>query len=100
MREFLTMWSFDTKMNPPAHKLLDLVGDLALAGRPIRGQILAARPGHAANVAFAKKLKKVMLEQEKKSLPKGITDLRPKCTTAFGRSSDIQNAASPLSFFV
>ena len=45
---------------PARHKLLDVVGDLALAGRPIKGQILAARPGHAANVAFAKKLKKAM----------------------------------------
>ena len=45
---------------PARHKLLDLVGDLALVGRPIKAQILAARPGHAANVAFAKKLKKVM----------------------------------------
>jgi len=65
------------KNEPARHKLLDLVGDLALAGRPIRGQILAARPGHAANVAFAKKLKKVMLEQEKKSLPKGIPTYDP-----------------------
>ena len=45
---------------PARHKLLDLVGDLALVGRPMKAQILAARPGHAANVAFAKKLKKVM----------------------------------------
>lgn len=45
---------------PARHKLLDVVGDLALAGRPIKAQILAARPGHAANVAFAKKLKKAM----------------------------------------
>jgi UDP-3-O-[3-hydroxymyristoyl] N-acetylglucosamine deacetylase/3-hydroxyacyl-[acyl-carrier-protein] dehydratase len=60
------------KNEPARHKLLDLVGDLALAGRPIKGQILAARPGHAANVAFAKKLKKVMKEQERKALPKGI----------------------------
>lgn len=45
---------------PARHKLLDLVGDLALVGRPIKAQILAARPGHAANVAFAKRLKKVM----------------------------------------
>jgi UDP-3-O-[3-hydroxymyristoyl] N-acetylglucosamine deacetylase/3-hydroxyacyl-[acyl-carrier-protein] dehydratase len=37
------------------HKLLDMVGDLALVGRPIKAQILAARPGHAANVALAKK---------------------------------------------
>ncbi|AHM59523.1 bifunctional UDP-3-O-[3-hydroxymyristoyl] N-acetylglucosamine deacetylase/(3R)-hydroxymyristoyl-[acyl-carrier-protein] dehydratase [Flammeovirgaceae bacterium 311] len=45
---------------PARHKLLDLVGDLALVGRPMKAQILAARPGHAANVAFAKKLKRVM----------------------------------------
>ncbi|TAG24852.1 MAG: bifunctional UDP-3-O-[3-hydroxymyristoyl] N-acetylglucosamine deacetylase/3-hydroxyacyl-ACP dehydratase [Cytophagia bacterium] len=42
------------------HKLLDVVGDLALVGRPIKAQILAARPGHAANVEFAKKIKKLM----------------------------------------
>lgn len=42
------------------HKLLDVVGDLALVGRPIKAQILAARPGHAANVALAKKIKKLM----------------------------------------
>ena len=47
---------------PARHKLLDVVGDLALVGRPIKAQILAARPGHAANVAFAKKLKKAMQE--------------------------------------
>ncbi len=49
-------------INEPArHKLLDIVGDLALVGKPIKAQILAARPGHAANIAFAKKLKKAML---------------------------------------
>ncbi|MEM8896144.1 MAG: UDP-3-O-acyl-N-acetylglucosamine deacetylase, partial [Bacteroidota bacterium] len=37
------------KNEPARHKLLDVVGDLALVGRPIKGQILAARPGHAAN---------------------------------------------------
>ena len=51
------------KNEPARHKLLDLVGDLALAGRPLKGQILAARPGHAANVAFAKKLKTLMEKQ-------------------------------------
>lgn len=50
------------KNEPARHKLLDLIGDLALVGRPLKGQILAARPGHAANVAFAKKIKKVMQE--------------------------------------
>jgi UDP-3-O-[3-hydroxymyristoyl] N-acetylglucosamine deacetylase / 3-hydroxyacyl-[acyl-carrier-protein] dehydratase len=45
---------------PARHKLLDMIGDLALAGRPLKAQILAARPGHASNVEFAKMLKKVM----------------------------------------
>ncbi len=51
------------------HKLLDMVGDLALVGRPIKAQILAARPGHAANVELAKKIKKIMLETEKNRVP-------------------------------
>ncbi|MGA0558814.1 bifunctional UDP-3-O-[3-hydroxymyristoyl] N-acetylglucosamine deacetylase/3-hydroxyacyl-ACP dehydratase [Larkinella sp. VNQ87] len=51
------------------HKLLDLVGDLALVGRPIKAQILAARPGHAANVAFAKKIKKLMLKNAANNIP-------------------------------
>jgi UDP-3-O-[3-hydroxymyristoyl] N-acetylglucosamine deacetylase/3-hydroxyacyl-[acyl-carrier-protein] dehydratase len=48
------------KNEPARHKLLDVVGDLALVGRPLKAQILAARPGHAANVAFAKKIKRAM----------------------------------------
>lgn len=51
------------KNEPARHKLLDVVGDLALAGRPLKAQILAARPGHAANVAFARKLKRAMQEE-------------------------------------
>jgi UDP-3-O-acyl-N-acetylglucosamine deacetylase len=43
------------------HKLLDVVGDLSLIGRPIKGTIIATRPGHAANVEFARKIKKVMI---------------------------------------
>ena len=42
---------------PARHKLLDLIGDLALIGGPVKAQILAARPGHKANVEFAKKIK-------------------------------------------
>lgn len=62
---------------PARHKLLDIVGDLALAGRPLKAQILAARPGHAANVAFAKKLKKQMQEEGKKGVPKYNPSLPP-----------------------
>lgn len=49
---------------PARHKLLDIVGDLALTGVFIRGHILAARPGHAGNTAFAKLLRKHMNAQE------------------------------------
>jgi UDP-3-O-[3-hydroxymyristoyl] N-acetylglucosamine deacetylase / 3-hydroxyacyl-[acyl-carrier-protein] dehydratase len=41
---------------PARHKLLDILGDLALTGRYIHGHVLAARPGHEANVAFAKEI--------------------------------------------
>lgn len=51
---------------PARHKLLDLIGDLALVGRPLKGQILAARPGHKANIEFAKKLKKLIKKVERK----------------------------------
>ncbi len=46
------------KNEPARHKLLDLIGDLALLGMPIKAQILAARPGHASNVEFVRQLKK------------------------------------------
>jgi UDP-3-O-[3-hydroxymyristoyl] N-acetylglucosamine deacetylase/3-hydroxyacyl-[acyl-carrier-protein] dehydratase len=39
------------------HKLLDIIGDLALVGMPIRGRVIAVRPGHESNVAFAKKIR-------------------------------------------
>lgn len=65
------------KNEPARHKLLDIVGDLALAGRPLKAQVLAARPGHAANVAFAKKLKRAMAEADKKGLPKYNPALPP-----------------------
>ncbi|QEC72408.1 bifunctional UDP-3-O-[3-hydroxymyristoyl] N-acetylglucosamine deacetylase/3-hydroxyacyl-ACP dehydratase [Arachidicoccus ginsenosidivorans] len=42
---------------PARHKLLDVVGDLALIGYPIKARILAHRPGHSSNVAFAKAIK-------------------------------------------
>lgn len=65
------------KNEPARHKLLDVVGDLALVGRPIKAQILAARPGHAANVAFAKKLKKAMNAAAKQNTPRYNPSLPP-----------------------
>jgi len=49
---------------PARHKLLDIVGDLALIGRPIKAHILAARPGHYGNVEFAKVLKAQIKKQQ------------------------------------
>lgn len=42
---------------PARHKLLDVIGDLALVGYPFKAHIIANRPGHASNVKFAKKIK-------------------------------------------
>src|SRR5215831_16568631 len=42
---------------PARHKLLDVVGDLALVGYPVKGHIIANRPGHSTNVEFARKIK-------------------------------------------
>jgi UDP-3-O-[3-hydroxymyristoyl] N-acetylglucosamine deacetylase / 3-hydroxyacyl-[acyl-carrier-protein] dehydratase len=56
---------------PARHKLLDIVGDLALVGKPMKIHVLAARPGHAGNVEFAKKLKALAKKQRaEKDYPK------------------------------
>ncbi len=51
------------KNEPARHKLLDMLGDLALIGVPIKAQILAARPGHASNIEFAKKIRNLYLKK-------------------------------------
>ncbi len=56
---FLNDKTLRFRNEPVRHKLLDLLGDLALIGAPIKAQILAARPGHKANVEFAKKIRKL-----------------------------------------
>lgn len=53
---------------PARHKLLDVVGDLALVGRPLKAKITASRPGHAANVEFAKVIKKYIKERKKREV--------------------------------
>lgn len=45
------------KNEPARHKLLDVIGDLSLLGKPIKGKIIAKRPGHYSNVQFAKLIK-------------------------------------------
>jgi UDP-3-O-[3-hydroxymyristoyl] N-acetylglucosamine deacetylase/3-hydroxyacyl-[acyl-carrier-protein] dehydratase len=51
---------------PARHKLLDLMGDLALVGHPIKGKVVATRPGHYANT----RLSKIMRQEMKKALSK------------------------------
>jgi len=50
---------------PARHKLLDVVGDLYLVGRPLKAKIISTRPGHFSNVEFAKKIRKHIAEKEK-----------------------------------
>lgn len=49
---------------PARHKLLDLIGDLALIGRPLKGRIIATRPGHSINTAFSKSIRREIKHQE------------------------------------
>jgi len=54
-----------TSENEPArHKLLDLIGDLALIGRPLKGRVIATRPGHSINTTFAKRIRREIKHQE------------------------------------
>lgn len=43
---------------PARHKLLDVIGDIALIGRPLKGRVLATRPGHSINTSLAKELRR------------------------------------------
>ncbi|OYT17196.1 MAG: bifunctional UDP-3-O-[3-hydroxymyristoyl] N-acetylglucosamine deacetylase/3-hydroxyacyl-ACP dehydratase [Bacteroidetes bacterium 4572_77] len=60
------------------HKLLDVIGDLALIGKPIKAHIIATRPGHKNNTAFAKQLKKKCIDVQKNKLtPQFSADTKP-----------------------
>ncbi|MDE6693177.1 MAG: bifunctional UDP-3-O-[3-hydroxymyristoyl] N-acetylglucosamine deacetylase/3-hydroxyacyl-ACP dehydratase, partial [Muribaculaceae bacterium] len=54
-----------TSTNEPArHKLLDVIGDLALIGRPLKGKVIATRPGHLINGKFAKMIRREIRRQD------------------------------------
>lgn len=54
-----------TSDNEPArHKLLDVLGDIALIGRPLKGKIIATRPGHSLNTTFAKQIRRELKRQD------------------------------------
>ena len=58
------------------HKLLDVIGDLALIGTRIRGKIIANKPGHYVNTQFAKKLSKIIKTEKRNKVP--VFDLTKK----------------------
>ena len=49
---------------PARHKLLDIIGDMALIGRPIKGRIIATRPGHTINNKFARQMRREIRQHE------------------------------------
>lgn len=49
---------------PARHKLLDVIGDLALIGRPLKGKVIATRPGHAINTRLAKDIRRDIKRQD------------------------------------
>ncbi len=50
---------------PARHKLLDVIGDISLAGRRIKGKIVAKKPGHYANTEYAKQIRNIVKFQQK-----------------------------------
>ncbi len=51
------------------HKLLDVIGDLALTGTRIKGKVIANKPGHSVNTSFAKKLAKIIKQEKRNNVP-------------------------------
>jgi UDP-3-O-[3-hydroxymyristoyl] N-acetylglucosamine deacetylase / 3-hydroxyacyl-[acyl-carrier-protein] dehydratase len=63
---------------PARHKLLDVMGDISLLGVPIKGKIVATKPGHRANTEFTRVLKKCLQDQRKlRNIPKYDPDIPP-----------------------
>jgi UDP-3-O-[3-hydroxymyristoyl] N-acetylglucosamine deacetylase/3-hydroxyacyl-[acyl-carrier-protein] dehydratase len=52
------------------HKLLDVIGDLALVGMRIKGKVIANKPGHLVNTTFSKKLRKIIKQEKRNYVPK------------------------------
>ena len=59
------------------HKLLDVIGDLALVGTKIKGKVIANKPGHLINTQFAKKLAKIIKAEKRNNVPQYDLNLTP-----------------------
>lgn len=63
---------------PARHKLLDIIGDLALTGKMIKGKFIAKKPGHFANTEFAKQIRQVIKFEQKNGIaPIYLPDQKP-----------------------
>lgn len=61
---YLNLRPLENENEPARHKLLDVLGDLALIGRRMKGRVIATRPGHGLNTTLAKKIRKELKRQE------------------------------------
>lgn len=59
------------------HKLLDVIGDLALVGTHVRGKVIANKPGHKINTQFAKKLAKIIKAEKRNKVPQIDLNVKP-----------------------
>jgi len=63
------------------HKLLDVIGDLALVGMPIRGKVFAHKPGHKVNAGFSRKLSQIIKQERRHNAPKVDINAEPLMDT-------------------
>lgn len=61
---YINNFPLSAENEPARHKLLDVLGDLALIGRPMRGRIIATRPGHTINTTLAKQIRREIKRQD------------------------------------
>ena len=59
------------------HKLLDVIGDLALIGTPLQGKVIANKPGHRVNTDFSKKVAQIIKNEKRKNIPKFDLNSKP-----------------------
>ena len=68
--------SLNFQNEPARHKLLDLLGDVSLAGKPLKAHIIATKPGHYSNIEFAKLIKQQIKKSKLNKVP--VFDLNKK----------------------
>jgi hypothetical protein len=94
---------------PARHKLLDVIGDLALVGFPFKAHVIANRPGHSSNIAFARKIKEhIKKYRHRQQIPCTIlqsrrlwtfTPLKKSCRTGTRFCWSIKSSSLPTSMW-